>query len=69
MVARDPDITRLLDRLEERGLLPRVREREDRRVVKTRISAEGLRILQSLDTPVHKRIIGSSPVFRGRKED
>ena len=52
MVTRDPDITRLLDRLEERGLVGRSREREDRRVITTRITGEGLRILKRLDGPV-----------------
>src|SRR5919108_1101542 len=33
MVTRDPDITRLLDRLEARGLVMRARDREDRRVI------------------------------------
>ncbi len=58
MLTRDPDITRLLDRLEARGLVTRSRERADRRVVKTRITAEGLRILRGLDEPIaalHRR--------------
>jgi DNA-binding MarR family transcriptional regulator len=58
LVTRDPDITRLLDRLESRGLIARAREAQDRRVVKTRISAEGLRLLKELDQPVqdfHRR--------------
>jgi DNA-binding MarR family transcriptional regulator len=37
MINRDPDITRLLDRLEARGLIRRGREQEDRRVIKTRV--------------------------------
>jgi DNA-binding MarR family transcriptional regulator len=58
LITRDPDITRLLDRLESRGLLARAREAQDRRVVKTRITAEGLRLLKELDQPVqdfHRR--------------
>jgi DNA-binding MarR family transcriptional regulator len=58
LVTRDPDITRLLDRLESRGLIARAREAQDRRVVKTRISAEGLWLLKELDQPVqdfHRR--------------
>src|ERR1700674_2592804 len=38
MISRDPDITRLLDRMESRGLIARARGEEDRRVVKTRIT-------------------------------
>lgn len=58
MITHDPDITRLLDRLEARGLVKRERERSDRRVVKARITAEGLRILKTLDEPIaalHRR--------------
>jgi DNA-binding MarR family transcriptional regulator len=52
MITRDPDITRLLDRLERRGLVERARETRDRRVVTTRIRPAGLRLLGSLDRPV-----------------
>jgi DNA-binding MarR family transcriptional regulator len=54
LISRDPDMTRLLDRLESRGLIVRAREAEDRRVVKTRITSEGLRLLGELDRPVHE---------------
>jgi DNA-binding MarR family transcriptional regulator len=54
LISRDPDITRLLDRMESRGLIARAREAQDRRVVKTRITAEGLRLLGELDQPVHE---------------
>ncbi len=52
MITRDPDVTRLLDRLEQRGLVARTRERDDRRVITTRITDEGLRLLQQLDQPI-----------------
>ena len=42
MISRDPDITRLLNRMESRKLIARTRGEEDRRVVKTCITAEGL---------------------------
>jgi DNA-binding MarR family transcriptional regulator len=54
LITRDPDITRLLDRMESRGLIARARETQDRRVVKTRITAEGLRLLAALDQPVRE---------------
>src|SRR5918998_4010285 len=41
MLTKDPDVTRLVDRLETRGLLTRARSDEDRRVVRTRITTEG----------------------------
>jgi DNA-binding MarR family transcriptional regulator len=61
MVTRDPDITRLLDRLEKRGLISRRRETKDRRTVQTRITREGLDLLERLDKPVreaHTRQLG-----------
>jgi DNA-binding MarR family transcriptional regulator len=52
MITRDPDITRLLDRLEKRGLVSRCRETKDRRMVLTRITDKGLELLARLDEPV-----------------
>jgi DNA-binding MarR family transcriptional regulator len=54
MITRDPDITRLLDRLEKRRLISRCRETKDRRMVMARITPEGLKILARLDEPVQK---------------
>ena len=61
MVTKDSDITRLLDRLDERGLISREREAKDRRRVVARITNEGLRVLAELDRPVaetHRRQLG-----------
>jgi len=58
MISRDPDMTRLLDRMEKRSLITRERQTEDRRVIKTRITPAGLEILKKLDTPMdelHKK--------------
>jgi DNA-binding MarR family transcriptional regulator len=52
MITRDPDITRLLDRLEKRGLISRCRETKDRRMVMARITPDGLKLLARLDQPV-----------------
>lgn len=52
MVTRDPDVTRLLDRMERHGLLTKTRERGDRRVVRVRITAFGLDLVNRLDRPV-----------------
>jgi DNA-binding MarR family transcriptional regulator len=54
MITRDPDVTRLLDRMEKRGLISRSRESRDRRVVLARISPEGLELVNRLDEPVQK---------------
>ena len=58
MITHDPDITRLLDRMEKRGLITRERQKDDRRVVKTKITSQGLALLKPLDQPMrnlHKR--------------
>lgn len=54
MVARVPDTTRLLDRMEEAGLIQRSRDAEDRRFVTTRIADAGMRLLERLDTPIEE---------------
>jgi len=61
MITRDPDVTRLLDRLEKRELISRCRETEDRRTVRARIAPEGLKLLARLDEPVlaaHRKQLG-----------
>jgi DNA-binding MarR family transcriptional regulator len=61
MITRDPDITRLLDRLEKRALISRCRESKDRRMVMARITPEGLKLLERLDKPVetaHRKQLG-----------
>jgi DNA-binding MarR family transcriptional regulator len=58
MISHDPDMTRLLDRMERRNLITRERQTDDRRVVRTRITRRGLDLLKTLDQPVrelHKR--------------
>jgi len=61
MLTRDPDVTRLLDRLEQRGLASRGRDSDDRRVVVNRVTEEGLSLLARLDAPlaeIHVRQLG-----------
>jgi DNA-binding MarR family transcriptional regulator len=61
MITRDPDITRLLDRLEKRKLISRGRESKDRRIVLARIAPGGLDLLTRLDQPVrdmHRKLLG-----------
>ena len=52
MVERSPGITRLIDRLEARGLVERTRSEEDRRQVYCTISAGGLAVLAAVDAEV-----------------
>jgi DNA-binding MarR family transcriptional regulator len=61
MITRDPDLTRLLDRLETRHLVTRVRDGEDRRVVTARITQAGLELLEELEVPLaaeQRRLLG-----------
>ena len=62
MISRDPDVTRLLDRLEARGLIGRERNGHDRRVVMSSITAEGLELLRKVDPLMvieHRRQLGA----------
>jgi DNA-binding MarR family transcriptional regulator len=52
LTTRDPDVTRLVDRLEGRGLVRRLRERPDRRVVRAQLTSDGLLLLRQLDDPI-----------------
>jgi DNA-binding MarR family transcriptional regulator len=54
MITHDPDITRLMDRLEKRSLITRGRCEGDRRVVTTRITKQGLALLSAIDAPLGK---------------
>ncbi len=56
LVARVPDATRLLDRLEEMGLVARAREGNDRRFVTNRITADGLRLLEAAGPAVASQL-------------
>ncbi len=61
LVRRVPDVTRLLDRMEETGLLVRARDDDDRRYVTARISPHGLALLERLDQEIlriHRRQLG-----------
>ena len=59
MLERTPGVTRLIDRMEKKGLVGRQRCTEDRRRVWCRITAEGLELLAELDGPIAE--IDSAP--------
>jgi DNA-binding MarR family transcriptional regulator len=67
LLTRDPDITRLLDRMESRDLIARARSETDRRAVVTRISATGLKLVDSIDQPLRARFKAKLGRF-GREE-
>ncbi len=54
MIDRDPDITRLIDRLETRGLVRRSRSRRDRRVIEVSITDKGHALVRGLDAHVQR---------------
>jgi DNA-binding MarR family transcriptional regulator len=58
MLAYDPDVTKLLDRLEARGLVVRARRTSDRRAIVARITPDGLRTLQAVDKPMLDLVVG-----------
>jgi DNA-binding MarR family transcriptional regulator len=61
LVSRAPDITRMLDKLDERGLISRKRPPEDRRVVRVGLTAAGLALLREIAAPLrecHARQLG-----------
>jgi len=70
MIERDPDVTRLVDRLETRGLVKRTRSRQDRRVVEVGITDKGLTAVRALDVHVRrlpKALLGHLGVERSRQ--
>jgi DNA-binding MarR family transcriptional regulator len=54
VASREPDVTRLLIRMEQQGLVERERRSDNRRFVTARITSKGLRILKALDAPVRR---------------
>jgi DNA-binding MarR family transcriptional regulator len=61
LVSRAPDITRMLDKLEERTLVTRQRPADNRRVVLVSITKAGLKLLEEIDEPLracHKKQLG-----------
>ena len=61
LISRAPDITRMLDRLEQNGWIERERSVEDRRTVLVGITTEGLRLVRELQRPLaqcHQKQVG-----------
>jgi DNA-binding MarR family transcriptional regulator len=52
LIQREPDVTRLLDRLEKRGLTARARSTTDRRALHITITPAGIQLLAALDQPI-----------------
>jgi DNA-binding MarR family transcriptional regulator len=61
MVTRVPDVTRLVDRLEQAGRVKRERSTEDRRVVTITLTSSGKKLVDKLDEPIaglHRETLG-----------
>lgn len=54
LVSRAPDITRLLDKLEQRGLIARDRPADNRRIVRVGITEAGITLLNELRNPIRQ---------------
>jgi DNA-binding MarR family transcriptional regulator len=54
LISRAPDITRLLDKLEQRGLIDRERPPDNRRIVRIGITEAGRSLLRELREPLRK---------------
>ena len=52
MIEQDPDVTRLIDRLEKRNLVIRATEKKDRRIVRVYLTADGEELLEQIDAPL-----------------
>jgi DNA-binding MarR family transcriptional regulator len=64
MITRAPDMTRMLDRLEQRELISRVRRDDNRRVVEVTITEAGKALVQQIAKPIracHQRQLGHIP--------
>ena len=62
MIERAPGVTRMVDRLEAKGLVARETRSDDRRRVHCRVTEKGLDLLKLLDAPVEQF---NAAAFRG----
>lgn len=70
LISRAPDITRMLDKLDECGYLIRQRPADNRRVVAVRITRAGLRLLDAMRQPLadcHEEQLGHLTKFQLRQ--
>jgi DNA-binding MarR family transcriptional regulator len=70
LITRAPDITRLLDKLESRGLVRRYRPAENRRVVRVVLTDAGVALLAEIAAPLracHTRQLGHMSEDRLRR--
>jgi DNA-binding MarR family transcriptional regulator len=61
LISRAPDITRLINKLEERGLVERRRDAANRRLVNVAITSAGVKLLDAIASPLaecHQQQLG-----------
>ena len=57
LLVKSPDITRLLDRLEKKGLVERIRKQGDRRVALITLTESGQELGKTIPDPIEKKFI------------
>jgi DNA-binding MarR family transcriptional regulator len=67
MVSLDPDLTRLLDRLEANGFVEKSRDAKDRRIVNVRITKAGLERIESASKAVTQAVTAALAPVGARK--
>ena len=67
MVERAPDVTRLIDRLEQQGLAERTRQDEDRRMSISRITDKGLKLLKEIQPELDSVHAGFAERLSGKE--
>ena len=67
MVAHDPDLTRLLDRLQAAGLVDKSRDERDRRAMLVSITRKGLDVVERASRAVEERLQGALGGLGARK--
>src|SRR4030095_4127673 len=65
MVNRAPDVTRLIDRLERRGLVKRVRDKTDRRLSVTQVTAKGVALMERIEPAIQEYRAKMAPKLSG----
>jgi DNA-binding MarR family transcriptional regulator len=53
LVVQEPDVPRLLDRIEKKGWVSRTRQADDRRCVRVHLTRAGRLLVDGLDAPIH----------------
>lgn len=69
MIENTPGITGLLDRLEEKGLVQRARDADDRRCSRCSITARGMKLLAEMDEPINQSEEAALSILEGKDVD